>query len=287
MPAYCILSRVRIKDTVSPTLRRLLARAEWATDLPETRAKCDQCIQARGATAIYKDSLKCCTFFPSLPNFMVGAILDSDLPGRHWLQTRLRAQGDFAPDPQRVSKSEAVAVPLGIFPAIDYQRRWHARQPQGYGNDETLLCPHFISQGGRCGIWRERPSTCVSFYCESSYGLAGTEFWAKFEKYLSALELTIAQEALLRLGMTKPEIELSLKFLPRFGAPDPHGYTGAKLRAEEARAWAEFGADKPEFYRDCFAIARELDAGDVAAMMGETGAGPALEALAVLSAERR
>ncbi len=294
-PAQPVASwAVRLKDMVSSTIRPFLSRAEWATNLPETRARCESCIQARGPAAIYKDSLKCCTFFPWLPNFMIGAIFESSLPGRSWLEERLAARapqavairgetgGEAGSGASSLAKSEAVAVPLGLFPALTYQRRWHARQPQGYGNDETLLCPHFVREGGVCGIWSQRPSTCVAFFCESSYGLAGTEFWAKFEKYVSALELALAQEALLSLGLTLPEIELSARFRPRYGAPDPHGFTGAKLQAEEARAWVEMGGDKIGFYRQCHEIVRSLAPRDGEALMGEDGAAAAEELFGAL-----
>lgn len=269
---------MRLIDAVSPPLRPFLSRSEWSWELFETRATCDRCIQARGPTAIYKDTLKCCTFFPFVPNFSIGAILESDLEGRLWLEDRLRhernaerASLEERSPLERRSRDEAVVVPLGLFPSLEYQQRFHSRQPEGYGNDESLLCPHYQKASGRCGVWRHRPAPCIAFHCESSYGLAGIEFWAKFEKYISALELTLAEETLLRLGLTAPEIALSRRFLPRFGSPDPHGYKGPKLRAEEARSWFEWGSDRPTFFRRCYEIVTQIEPEEILRLLGAEG----------------
>ena len=47
-------------------------------DLEEKKATCDVCAMARpkNRTKVhYQPDLKCCTFHPFLPNFLVGAIL--------------------------------------------------------------------------------------------------------------------------------------------------------------------------------------------------------------------
>lgn len=169
----------------------------------------------------------------------------------------------------RVARSEMVVVPLGVFPSLTYQRRFHARQPDGYGNDESLLCPYYVKESGRCGVWMHRPSPCVSFFCESSYGIEGIEFWTRFEKFISSLELVLASEVLLRMGMTAPEIALSRRFLPRFGSPDPHGFTGSKLKTEEARSWLEFGGDRAAFFKRSYEIAQSVEPEEIARLMGE------------------
>jgi hypothetical protein len=271
---------VNLRNYLSPILQPLIATgAEWQRPVSERKAKCEACIQARGPTAIYKDTLKCCTFFPFVPNFMIGAVLASDLPGRVWLETALRdetierhQEEKEAARERRVSRDEAVVIPLGIGPSIVFQRRFKERQPDGYGNDESLLCPYYLKASGQCGIWGFRPSPCTSFYCESSYGIEGIEFWVRFEKWLSFVELSLAKEALLHLGFDAPEIALSTRFLPRYGEPDRHAPTGEKLRREVERSWLEFAAERSDFYRRTHAIVTSLTATDVKALLGEEGA---------------
>jgi Fe-S-cluster containining protein len=204
--------------------------------------------------------LKCCTFFPFVPNFLLGAILKSNLPGRTRIENEI----------QKIVLGESIYSPLGLLPSITYQKRFHSKQPDGYGNDESLLCPHYVKSTGGCGIWSERPSPCRSFYCESSYGLAGSEFWAKFEKFVSLLELTLAQEALLQLGFDSDEIKLSTRFLPRYHSPDPHGYQGEKLKVEAQRAWLEF-KDPAEIYKRSHEIVTSLNPTDAKQLLGAEG----------------
>lgn len=253
---------MRLKDSLAPPLSQLLTREEWNSTLKETRADCGNCNQARGVTAIYKEGLKCCTFFPFVPNFLLGAILDSSLPGRTRIADAITGT---------VEMKEANFLPLGLMPSITYQRRFHAGQPDNYGNDESLLCPHFLKTTGGCGIWSVRPSPCRSFFCESSYGLSGIEFWAKFEKFVSMLETALAHNALLELGFDEDEVALSTRFLPRYAAPDPHGFTGEKLKLEISKSWAEFGADRIEFYRKCYRLVSELKVEDVKELLGDEG----------------
>lgn len=68
-----------------------------------------------------------------------------------------------------------------------------------------------------------------------------------------------------------PEIELSKRFLPRFGAPDPHGYTGGKLRAEEHRSWLEHGENRAAFYIRCYEIVRSIAPDEIRGLMGDAG----------------
>lgn len=231
--------------------------------MKETRADCSNCNQARGVAPIYKESLKCCTFFPFLPNFLVGAVLGSNLPGRAKIEAALKEEGKEI--------AEANFLPLGLMPSLTYQKRFHSKQPDGYGNDESLLCPHFLKATGGCAIWSARPSPCRSFFCESSYGISGIEFWAKFEKFVSALEVALAQEALLTLGFDEEEIQRSLKFLPNYASPNPHGYQGERLKLEIEKSWLEFGKDRVAFYLRCHQAIAELTPESVQEILGREG----------------
>ncbi len=252
---------MRLTDYVAPSLRPFLLRDEWHQDLKETKADCSNCNQARGLRPIYKANLKCCTFFPFVPNFLLGAILKSELPARARIEKEIAS----------VVTGESIYSPLGLLPSVTYQKRFHGKQPDGYGNDETLLCPHYVKATGGCGIWSERPSPCRSFYCESSFGIAGSEFWAKFEKLISLLELNLAQEALLQMGLDEDEIKLSTRFLPRYVSPDPHGYQGEKLKIEAARSWIEF-KDPVELYKRSHDLITAMKPNDVRELLGDDGA---------------
>ncbi|HVQ37685.1 MAG TPA: hypothetical protein VMS31_09130, partial [Pyrinomonadaceae bacterium] len=73
----------------------------------ETKATCDDCAMAAAPgtqpspTARFFDPvLKCCTYMPTLPNFLVGRILsDFDLPAKAamGMQSRLQTSGTVTP----------------------------------------------------------------------------------------------------------------------------------------------------------------------------------------------
>ncbi len=192
---------------------------------------------------------------------MVGQILESNLPGRRWIEERIQDKENVHTEEflaraagYRQSQKEAVAIPLGIGPNGLYQRRFKKGQPDGYGNDASLLCPHYVASTGQCGIWLYRPSPCISFFCESSFRMEGIEFWTHFERWYSFVELSLAREALVRLGLNESEVALSLRFFPNFRSPDQRLPMGESLIVAEQKAWCEFGSARSEFYKKCWNI---------------------------------
>jgi hypothetical protein len=121
----------------------------WKT---ERYATCSACAMAKEPDArgevppgAFNADTKCCTFTPTLPNFLVGAALaDSTLSpfGRRSLLDRIAARRGVSP--------------FGLLgePAVD---------PRGFGRDPALLCPHY--DGGVCGIWPHREAVCTTYYC--------------------------------------------------------------------------------------------------------------------------
>ena len=93
-------------------------------------------------------------------------------------------------------------MPRGLLPAESYRERF---AQGGFGQRHDLLCP-FFADGG-CRIWETRPSPCVRFVCQSSYGLAGQRVWAAAEALLRLTEETLAHDVLLRLGFQTDEIK--------------------------------------------------------------------------------
>ncbi len=180
--------------------RRFLA--EFDLPLEEKKASCDDCRMARSAGGFsYKADLKCCTFFPFLYNFQVGALLtEAKSPAFEKLKAFIKTDQ---------------AQPLGVAPDFDYQKKFIKRGVEAFGRDSELLCPYFDRTLSRCGVWNWRGGVCTSFYCESSYGLKGTEFWRNLEKYFLLIENTLSYDALLNLGFDDIEATRCLKSLPK------------------------------------------------------------------------
>src|SRR5262249_54047658 len=131
----------------------------------ETDATCDDCAMcapagtASQSTAemFYNPDTKCCTYVPTLPNYLVGRILRDDDPafaaGRKTVETRLENGVAVTP------------LGLGMFPVFGLLYRQTAEQT--FGRSKSLLCPHFMAEaGGRCGVWKHRAAVCATWYCK-------------------------------------------------------------------------------------------------------------------------
>ncbi len=210
---------------------------EWAGldfDLAEQKAQCDNCTMAQpqkpqkldgeSSLRIFKAHLKCCTFFPEVPNYIVGALL-KESP----MEITQRVEGFF--------KSDLTTKPLGLYPPASYREKYKsaaAAQPSLFGSLDELLCPFFVKESLQsCGIWDHRPSSCVRFVCQSSYGERGQQLWQAVESLLNLTEHTLAHEALLQLGFTQTEIE--------------------------SGEWYEFKKDKKLFYVACYEAIIKLE----------------------------
>src|SRR5689334_16917323 len=73
-----------IRDTLSTSHRRVLPAIFDRPSVPESRATCDDCAMCHkggasaGPVVHFEPDVKCCTYQPALPNFLVGAILADD-----------------------------------------------------------------------------------------------------------------------------------------------------------------------------------------------------------------
>jgi hypothetical protein len=131
------------------------------------------------ATApFFNPSTKCCTYVPVLPNFLVGRMLGDDGPafahGRATVEARLARP--------------LIVTPLGIGRTPTDDRRYRTRAPSSFGRDRSMRCPHYLDEGGQCGIWRHRAAVCATWYCKHVRGAVGQRFWRTLHGLLSAVE---------------------------------------------------------------------------------------------------
>lgn len=178
----------------------------------------------RGARAriTYLPHLKCCTFQPNLPNFLVGALITEFEKRREsWFHEMLKSEG---------------ALPLGLRPPMEYRRKFLSRGPRDFGRREDLLCTFYDRETGGCRIWRHRGSVCTSFFCRSDLGPRGLRFWSLFGDYLHHVEMCLAEEALVHLDFTPRDLSRQLDALIA-----PKKKTGSSL-------WKTY-RDRADLYR--------------------------------------
>jgi hypothetical protein len=140
----------------------------------ETQATCANCAMCAKAgdppansTLFFHPQVKCCTYLPRLPNFLVGRLLADDDP-------------DFAPGritvEERLQRGVAV-TPLGFGRDAVYTLLYQQGANAAFGRSRALRCPHYIEEGGRCGVWKHRESTCATWFCKHVRGAVGMQFW--------------------------------------------------------------------------------------------------------------
>lgn len=160
--------------------------AELLGELPpqESRATCGNCPMTLPGRP-FSTSTKCCTFVPDVPNYLVGDILadvaaeTSD--GRRSMESRIAVGSGV--------------TPLGVFKpqlyALVYDRT--ARGPSNaFGVGQQLLCPHYQSETGSCGIWTHRNSVCTTWFCRHERGNLGKPFWEAVKDLLTRVETGLA-----------------------------------------------------------------------------------------------
>lgn len=175
----------------------------------EANLDCGKC-----AFKSYSPSVKCCTFEPFVPNFIVG-----DLELR--------------------SGRNSLELPLGILPKPQFQVEFKAQKSEKFGRNEDWLCSSYDPENQKCRIWHHRGSTCVSFYCQSEKGGVGIKFWDIVSDLLSAIEVHWAMELLRRLDFGEDIIERQVEYLD---------FDEGLLLVEPKELWGRFLGRERELY---------------------------------------
>jgi len=216
-----------------------------------TCSDCAMCTKPDGTVAatlyVFRPDVKCCVYQPRLSNFLVGrTLLSEDGPGRRSVQARIDAGVGVTP------------LALERPPAYDLPFR---HTVNAIGRSATLRCPHFVEEGGLCGIWRNRDAQCSTWFCKHERGPIGEVFWGSLRDLLTAVEAALARWAAREEGVPA---EVIASFLPRTehdhtpalppdgpaldGRPDPHAHRAL---------WGDWAGHEAEFYVAC---AKRVDA---------------------------
>jgi hypothetical protein len=195
-----------------PLYARWMAELVGTAGIPgEPAATCNDCAMwppAAGASAeppgerapreiFFSPATKCCTFLPELPNFLVGAILEDESSDPAAFHGRRTVEA-------RIAAKEAVS-PLGLGRTVSFAVRYR-HQPDQFGQKQSLRCPHYVEQGGLCGVWRHRESTCATWFCKHTRGLLGVRFWAALQALLGRIERHLSRWCARELGADGPAL---------------------------------------------------------------------------------
>jgi Fe-S-cluster containining protein len=226
-----------------PAIYRQFLPAVFNQPIPqETEATCASCAMCLkpGEDKIeglnyYRDGLKCCTYHPDIPNYLVGAILADKRPELAEGQRRIKA---------KIQALEGV-LPQGISRTEVYRERFENKLYEDFGNDLKLLCPYL--KDGDCTIWPWREAICSTYFCRFVAGKDGELLWLAVRKYLIAAERILIDYCTRDLALTGPEIN------PYFETQRPPAEVAAEV-------WGEHIDQIEQFYIQCWEAIQTLDA---------------------------
>lgn len=250
-----------IREQFHPILRDLLPGFFDAESFVEQKATCDNCVmlapegvEKSQKRDFFHDDIKCCTYHPRLPNFLVGAILADE--------TDAGAEG--ARRVRELIAGRTGVMPDFLGPSRKYNVLLDAGRVNGFGRSMQMRCPYFHEEHKNCTIWRYRKSDCAVFYCKYDAGADGQAYWRGVGSYWHLLETRTAALVRKRVSTTVvqpdwPKNRMSLEELED-RAP----------KAEDYRKWwAEYEGREEELYRACFEEAQRLSDEDARALLGD------------------
>jgi Fe-S-cluster containining protein len=207
----------------------------------------------------FRPDVKCCSFTPTLPNFTVGRILSArdtaGKAGRASVAARLEARRGV--------------TPLGIAPEPHYRLLYEHGGRDGFGRSRALRCPHFVEEGGLCGIWAYREATCATYFCKYVRGAVGQALWKTMRHLLATVERALARWCVAEIGLPATTLERLFPVVPPEAS---HPLELADLDRESPAAYAELwgpwlGRER-ELYAECARRVEPLTWDDVVRVGG-------------------
>lgn len=266
-------------DVAIPSSSPLPPRyAAWMYDLlggnipPESHATCADCamcapnsllsqtgVDRQSEARFYDPGVKCCSYLPILWNFLVGDLLTDETSeaaaGRATVESRLAA---------------GVAVtPLGLQRSPVYDTLYRHIGP-AFGQTRSMLCPHYLSETGSCGVWRHRESTCATWFCKHERGAVGETFWDRLRQVLRIIEESLARWCVLELELG-PSAVAALFPISSADAGVPktaQDFDNLPEIARQRLLWGRWAGREREFYCAAADRVRPLNWQQVAALGG-------------------
>jgi hypothetical protein len=224
-------------------------------------AMCKRPEVAQSSPTFYDPRTKCCTYFPRLPNFLVGRILAETDPGMREGVALVAA---------RVAAGSG-ATPLELSPTVQHQLLYAAGKTNTFGRSVALRCPYYDTSSGGCGVWRHRNAICATYFCKHDRGALGRRFWNELGKLFTRVEEELAVHCVLELGFGEEAIRrLVGRVCPEAGRPaeiDP-GETDGERAAGYRELWGAWDGREAELYAACAAIVGRLSWSDALAIAG-------------------
>jgi hypothetical protein len=230
-----------------PLYARWLEELHGAPPPEEPRATCSSCPMTRELLQEHRftTQTKCCTFFPEMTSFGVGGVLLDEHPGMAEGKKRLLA---------RIAAGQQV-TPLGVTRPGIFLRLYG--RGETFGIQPALRCPFYIEEGGLCGVWRHRESTCATWFCKHERGVLGFQFWTAQRRLLKAVEKGLSTVVAIDLGIERDALDLLLTSTDTIDKEQEPGlYNGI---------WGDWLGRETAYYAECARRVAAMSWADVVA----------------------
>jgi len=258
------MPRRRVIDFLPEMYRGFLPEFFDSPLAEERHATCDTCAMCPPPEpelppeSYYSPSVKCCTFYPTLPNYAVGGLLadasDAGAEGRRRIERKIVA---------RVG-----VTPFGVVTPAKYLHL-HRHSAAAFGRAESLACPYLDRDRGLCTVWASREAECATWFCKHNQGLDGRDFWKQLRDYLVGVERMLIAWVLRELGFEAEQIVAGSGIPTELDArdlddrpPSDHAY---------ARLWGEWLGRERDLYATAHRMVASLDRSGFAGLAGLQG----------------
>lgn len=242
---------MKIADKIPALYAKLLPELVDRIVPEEKVATCSNCTLAMSPKSIHKNT-KCCSYYPQIPNYLIGGLLQDELLGL---------------DKGKVVARKLISNKIGISPFGINKPLWYKNfrkrtiQNPDHKNTESdmvhLLCP-FYGENGECLTWAYREHCCSTHFCFSVGGNEGKNFWEHFMKYLKTLEVELAQYCLEQLGLDNT---LSIEVIngDSLNADDDNQNVDESTYSD---IWDSWNGKEEAFYLECHKLIENLNRQD-------------------------
>lgn len=237
-----------LKEFISPVYWNLIPEV-LDLEVPEEKfASCSDCHYCQNPNEP-KSLTKCCEYYPTIPNYMIGAIL-SDETGR------------FEEGKQRIRKiirKKAGVIPNGIIQPLAYVLDYKKIRKSGVylKNKEeaiTLRCPYY--EKGNCSIYAYRTEICSTFFCHSVSGKVGQAFWNNFLTLLRSIENKLAIYAMKEMSYDFKNVETVFPDVRKLKLDSDKGIVN---NSKYNRLWQKWKGKEEQFYINAFMIIQQIN----------------------------
>jgi hypothetical protein len=256
-----------LRDVLPPVYRAFVSDVFDRAQVSERRATCSECAMCdKGEPSpvpmeYFRPDTKCCTFFPRLPNYLVGAILSD--PETNEGAKRIRAR---------------IATRIGVTPRfLTRPRKTELVMSQyggAFGRAKSLLCPYFDEDNleKSCTVWKHREAVCMTYHCKYEAGQRGFDFWTALRRYLAFVEERLAHHAAHAVDASLHEPHRAALTVEDVEDLPPKDY---------ARLWGTWASREEDFFLRCHEWTRTIDRAQLASNIDATPEGKhLLEAVA-------